>query len=99
VNKELQGKEKKPGSGEAVKDPFIRINRAWCKGCGICIAFCEKKVYESDGYGQPLLTNPEKCNRCMKCVERCPEFAIEVDRLVRNKDRAASQEMEKEQED
>lgn len=99
MSKEPQEKEKKQGVGVKEKDSFIRINHTWCKGCGICIAFCEKKVYETDAYGQPLIANLEKCNRCMKCVERCPEFAIEVDRLNRNKDKSASTEIEKEKED
>jgi 2-oxoglutarate ferredoxin oxidoreductase subunit delta len=25
-----------------------RINRDWCKGCGICVAFCPKTVLELD---------------------------------------------------
>ena len=24
------------------------INRDWCKGCGICVAMCPKKVLELD---------------------------------------------------
>jgi 2-oxoglutarate ferredoxin oxidoreductase subunit delta len=83
VGETLKEKEKGRGQVKDDKGPFIRVNQDWCKACGICTAFCEKKVYEEDAYGKPVIARQELCNRCMKCVERCPEFAIEVDRLVR----------------
>jgi 2-oxoglutarate ferredoxin oxidoreductase subunit delta len=62
---------------------FILIRREWCKGCGLCTALCARKVYESDAYGQPVIADEALCNQCMQCVERCPEFAIEVKKTVR----------------
>ena len=58
----------------------IAIRQAWCKGCGICIAFCPKKVYEADAYGHPKVTDESKCILCMLCVQRCPDFAIDVEK-------------------
>jgi len=58
----------------------IRINHAWCKGCGICVAFCPKKVFESDAAGHPVVFHPGQCTRCLLCEERCPDLAIEIEK-------------------
>jgi 2-oxoglutarate ferredoxin oxidoreductase subunit delta len=62
-------KEKKPG---------IEVNRDFCKGCGICVAFCPKEVLELDDHEKAVVKQPEKCNACMLCELRCPDIAIEV---------------------
>ena len=58
-----------------------------CKGCGLCIAFCPKKVLiESDrinekGYHPPeLVEKPpvDVCINCGFCERICPDFAIFV---------------------
>jgi len=49
----------------------------WCKGCGICVAFCPKHVLEFDDEEQrPLVARPEDCIQCGMCELRCPDFAI-----------------------
>lgn len=51
------------------------INRAWCKGCGICAAFCPKKVLavkDEKVYAENL----ETCILCGQCELRCPDYAI-----------------------
>lgn len=63
----------------APKEPaVIRINREWCKGCEICVAFCPKNVLEMEG-GKVKVARPDDCTRCMLCELRCPDFAIEVE--------------------
>jgi len=57
---------------------MIQINRYWCKGCGICVAFCPKKVLELDDEGIVTAPREEHCIQCMLCELRCPDFAIEV---------------------
>jgi 2-oxoglutarate ferredoxin oxidoreductase subunit delta len=57
----------------------ITVNRNWCKPCGICIAFCPTGVFVADSFGRPVVKHPEKCIKCMLCVIRCPDFAIEVE--------------------
>ncbi len=56
----------------------IVINRDWCKGCGICIALCPKKVLELDGSDKAVVIRPDDCICCRMCELRCPDLAIEV---------------------
>ncbi|GAB6906688.1 4Fe-4S cluster domain protein associated with 2-oxoglutarate synthase [Desulfosarcina cetonica] len=56
-----------------------RINRDWCKGCGICVAFCPKKVLELDAQEKAVAVRLEDCIACRLCELRCPDLAIEVE--------------------
>jgi 2-oxoglutarate ferredoxin oxidoreductase subunit delta len=60
------------------KNALIEVNRDFCKGCGICVAFCPKGVLELDDHEKVVAKHPEKCNACMLCELRCPDMAIEV---------------------
>ncbi len=72
VTAEKQPKQKK-------KEYDIRVNLDWCKACGICIAFCPTKVYDTDSHtAKPITARLEDCIGCMLCEIRCPDFAIEV---------------------
>lgn len=57
--------------------PVIKINAKFCKGCGICVAFCPTKVLEMKG-GKVAVASGEKCIGCLFCELRCPDFAIAV---------------------
>lgn len=57
----------------------VRINRNWCKSCGICIEFCPKGVFNKEIDGAPVPTRQEKCSGCRLCELRCPDFAIKVE--------------------
>ncbi len=59
----------------------VTVNEALCKRCGICTAFCPVNVFVEDEFGLPIVTHPEKCIKCMLCVVRCPDFAVEVEPL------------------
>lgn len=50
----------------------------WCKACGICIAFCPKKVFDRDEEGKPVIERPDDCNGCRFCELHCPDFAITI---------------------
>lgn len=56
----------------------LQISRDWCKGCGICVAFCPKQVLELDGTDKVVAVRPEDCICCQLCELRCPDLAITV---------------------
>ena len=55
------------------------INRDWCKGCGICVAFCPKEVLVLDDRDKACWAYPEKCINCELCELRCPDMAITLE--------------------
>ncbi|MCX5832166.1 MAG: 4Fe-4S binding protein [Deltaproteobacteria bacterium] len=56
----------------------IDIFKAWCKSCGICVAFCPSGALAIDDAGAPFVKDAQKCVRCGQCELRCPDFAISV---------------------
>jgi 2-oxoglutarate ferredoxin oxidoreductase subunit delta len=67
--------------------PKIDIFKAWCKGCGICVAFCPTGVLAKDEAGTPYVKDIEKCINCGWCEIRCPDFAITVEAETKGKKR------------
>jgi 2-oxoglutarate ferredoxin oxidoreductase subunit delta len=67
----------------------LQINRDWCKGCGICVKFCPKKVLELDASEKSVAARPEECICCKMCELRCPDLAIEV--LIEKEEQADEQ--------
>lgn len=63
---------------EKKKKKKVQINREWCKGCGICIAFCPKKVLILDDEEKACWAHSEKCINCRLCELRCPDVAVEL---------------------
>ncbi len=59
----------------------VKVFRDWCKGCGLCIAFCPQQVFEVNGGGQPVVAHPERCTACDWCRFHCPDLAITVAHL------------------
>ena len=56
----------------------LEINRSWCKGCRICVAFCPKQVLELDAQGIAIVGRPDDCVWCGDCEVRCPDLAIAI---------------------
>lgn len=54
---------------------LLKVNKDWCKGCGICVAFCPKSVLELKD-GKINIKNIEACIQCGQCELRCPDYAI-----------------------
>ena len=59
----------------------VRVFTNWCKGCGLCMAFCPRQVFEPDAEGRPEVTHPERCTACDWCRFHCPDLAITVTHL------------------
>ena len=54
------------------------INTDWCKGCGICVAFCPKKVL-SIVKEKVKIEDISNCILCGQCEQRCPDYAIYIE--------------------
>jgi len=59
------------------KNIKIIIDEKACKKCGLCIAFCPRKVYVSNN-GKPMIANINACIDCKMCELRCPDYALVV---------------------
>ena len=57
------------------------INEKLCKGCGICIIFCPKKIIELSNLDKATITNVDECVGCRQCEYHCPDFAIVVEEI------------------
>jgi 2-oxoglutarate ferredoxin oxidoreductase subunit delta len=57
---------------------YVHIFHEWCKGCGICVAFCPKKVLEMGKDQKAHVVHPELCIKCYMCARRCPDLAVTV---------------------
>jgi 2-oxoglutarate ferredoxin oxidoreductase subunit delta len=62
------------------EEPKIDIYKAWCKACGICVAFCPTEALGKDEAGYPYVKDIDKCINCGWCEIRCPDFAITVEK-------------------
>lgn len=63
----------------------VKLIKELCKGCGYCIEFCPKKVFEESeeitekGVKPPRIVHPDRCNLCGLCTRLCPDFALTME--------------------
>jgi 2-oxoglutarate ferredoxin oxidoreductase subunit delta len=62
---------------------LIALDLGLCKACGICVAICPPRVFDRDELGMPIIARPGDCTQCLTCEVHCPDFAIAVERRVR----------------
>ena len=58
-----------------------------CKGCGLCVNACPKKIVELDktrlnsqGHHPAYCVDESKCVGCAFCATMCPDCVITVER-------------------
>ena len=56
----------------------LKIYTERCKGCGICVEFCPKKVLAVSEIEKVEIVAEEECIKCGFCELRCPDYAIMV---------------------
>jgi 2-oxoglutarate ferredoxin oxidoreductase subunit delta len=62
----------------------VVFDEAKCKGCGICVYFCPKKVIQmadrinAKGYHPAYLADEGNCISCGTCGRMCPDAVVEV---------------------
>lgn len=63
----------------------IKINKELCKGCGLCVKACPKKILRlsetesnNSGYFVMECFDMNNCIGCASCAITCPDVAIEV---------------------
>ncbi|MGD2173765.1 MAG: 4Fe-4S dicluster domain-containing protein [Candidatus Brocadiaceae bacterium] len=62
----------------------VRILTSFCKGCGLCVEFCDQgKLYirqKPNKKGiQTAAARPDvPCTGCMRCALMCPDAAVEI---------------------
>lgn len=64
------------------------VDTQLCKGCGLCITVCPKKLLElnrectnNKGYNVMRITDEGACSLCASCAITCPDTAITLERI------------------
>ena len=65
----------------------MTVNQNTCKGCGLCVDVCPKKIIFLDkdvlnrkGYHPAVVNEMDKCIGCAMCAIICPDCAITVEK-------------------
>lgn len=62
----------------------VKIDFEICKGCGLCVSACPKKILKigeksnKNGYFVAVCADNSACIGCCACAYMCPDTAVEV---------------------
>ncbi|MGB9867048.1 MAG: 4Fe-4S dicluster domain-containing protein [Bacillota bacterium] len=62
----------------------VSFDEAACKGCGLCVAACPKKIIALSeqinvlGYHPARVEKQDECISCALCARMCPDCVISV---------------------
>ena len=64
----------------------IIFNEETCKGCGLCVPVCPKKLIALDkniinkkGYNPASVKDNAACTACGQCAVICPDVVIKIE--------------------
>lgn len=66
--------------------PKVTFRTERCKGCGLCVDACPKKIVKLDesinakGYHPACITDQSQCIGCAFCATMCPDCVIKVEK-------------------
>ena len=65
----------------------VTFNTELCKGCGLCVNVCPKKILElatdkinQKGHYPAQMTDQSQCIGCAFCATMCPDCVITVEK-------------------
>ena len=65
----------------------VTIDENRCKGCGLCVRACPKKIVQLSktklnerGYHPAEVTDMDQCIACASCARTCPDTVITVEK-------------------
>ncbi len=64
----------------------VKFNENTCKGCGLCVTACPKKIVvlgdklNTKGYYSAKITDQALCIGCAFCATMCPDSVITVEK-------------------
>lgn len=65
----------------------LKIDQEKCKGCGLCVNVCPKKILilqkkklNLKGYNPADITDEAACISCAMCATMCPDCVITIDK-------------------
>lgn len=70
-----------------MNNTVFKINEEYCKGCGLCVFICPKKILKlsldttnSKGYTPVKITDVNQCIGCLSCAMMCPDTVIRIEK-------------------